>query len=550
LKLIKKILDNPEHAARNIIFSLMLVISAFCFTESFMHTMELRQTEEAFEKIIYHNDNFILNGIFIIVFLFVLSALVKKLEKMPLKFLTTVMAELVILSGIVWVFSSRMHPMEDSYQVTEAARCAALNNYDFVREEYFNTYPFQLGYVFFCEMIFRIFGPDRQNLIYMQVLNVFMLSASYCAIVFIIRKITGSKRASVLAVLSFILCPAPLIYSSFLYGVIPGFTFAVYALLFEILFFTTEKTVRFLYLALSALFIGTAVMIKMNYYIFLIAILIIAAVMTLKKLRISSLIFITAVFAVSMTINPLIRSRYEKLADTKLDPGVPIISYISMGLHYPENVLGCNAAGWYNGFYTVGVYEYYDHDIEKVRERSAAQVKERIAFFIGNFNECNDFFYEKNMSQWNEPTCSCIWLNQNRPRYGNTCGKLAEYVCGNGSAAATSIMNFLQMFTYLGTLAGIYYGLKTKKDIFYCAIPLIVLGGFIYHMFAEGKSQYILPYYILLCGFSACGTELLCKKTSVILNDISSLFSSKTNKPETEKIQDNLTISSDETDSI
>jgi len=538
LKFLKKILDNPEHAARNIIFSLMLVISAFCFTESFMHTMELKQTEEAFEKIIYHSDNFILNGIVLISVLVILSILIKKIEKIPLKIMTVIMSAIVIISGILWVYSSRLHPVEDSFMVTDAAKRAAVNDYGFVKENYYNTYPFQLGYVFFCEILIRIFGTDRPDLLYMQVLNVLMLAASYCALVFIIRKVTGSKKSAVLAVLAFTLCPAPVIYTSFLYGVIPGFTFSVYALLFEILFFKTEKKIRFLYLALSAVCIGTAVMIKMNNYIFLVAIIITAAVLTVKKFRISSLLFIAAVFAVSMTINPLVKSRYEKLADTRLDPGIPIISYISMGLHYPENVAGCTAAGWYNGYYTVVVYDQYEHDLEKVKKESLSQVKERLGFFINNFTECDDFFYEKNMSQWNEPTYSCIWLNQNRPRYDGKCGKIAEYICGDGTANVSSIMNLLQMFTYLGVLAGIYYGLKYKKDIFYCTIPLIVLGGFMYHMFAEGKSQYILPYYILLCGFSACGTEILCEKTSVLLNGISSLFSFKTiesdNAPKTD----------------
>ena len=59
--------------------------------------------------------------------------------------------------------------------------------------------------------------------------------------------------------------------------------------------------------------------------------------------------------------------------------------------------------------------------------------------------------------------------------------------------------------------------------ILYALIPLIcssliliVLGAFLYHMIFEGKSQYIMPYYIILTGFSGAGTDLLIQKINGI----------------------------------
>lgn len=36
-------------------------------------------------------------------------------------------------------------------------------------------------------------------------------------------------------------------------------------------------------------------------------------------------------------------------------------------------------------------------------------------------------------------------------------------------------------------------------------LPLIVLGGFLYHLLFEAKSLYILPYFVMLVPYAAYG---------------------------------------------
>ena len=61
---------------RNIICAFALVILGFCLIESFMHTMELRKSDEAFEGIIYHSDNFLVNAICIAVVLLLVALVI------------------------------------------------------------------------------------------------------------------------------------------------------------------------------------------------------------------------------------------------------------------------------------------------------------------------------------------------------------------------------------------------------------------------------------------------------------------------------------------
>ena len=65
-------------------------------------------------------------------------------------------------------------------------------------------------------------------------------------------------------------------------------------------------------------------------------------------------------------------------------------------------------------------------------------------------------------------------------------------------------MNQHQQFIFLGMLMGLAALLK-KRDILSCILPLIILGGLTYHLLFEAKSQYALPYFILMMPVAAMG---------------------------------------------
>ena len=89
-------------------------------------------------------------------------------------------------------------------------------------------------------------------------------------------------------------------------------------------------------------------------------------------------------------------------------------------------------------------------------------------------------------------------------------------------------MNIFQLFVYISSFAGIIVCIK-KKDIFCTGLILIVLGGFLYHMIFEGKSQYIMPYFILLTGFSGVG---ICR----LIDFTDSIIAKGKNKPAEKEI--------------
>lgn len=499
---------------RNIICAFALVILGFCLIESFMHTMELRKSDEAFEGIIYHSDNFLVNAICIAVVLLLVALVIPYLEKIPIGIQMGVLAAVTITLGSIWVLSSQSAPTEDSFMVTNAARMASEGDYSFMSDRYFSNYSFQLGFVLYCECFMRLFGP-HDTLLYFEFINVVLLAAAYMGLILILRRLFHSKRIQTIACLTLLFCMQPILFSVFIYGVIPGITFAIYAVLCEILYFQSEKKIKYLWAACSAVCIALAAMVKLNNYIILIAMVMMALIKLVQRRKLSDLIYIVVAVLLTLSINSSVCKLYEARSDTKLNDSLPMISYAVMGLNYPYNVVGCTAAGWYNGSYTLGNFESHNYDAKEAAAASKEQIKERLSYFAHHYQETNDFFYEKNMSQWNEPTYASIWINIVRIKYQEV-GKIATYVCDTAPEKTTQYMNVYQLLIFLGAFAGVFCCWK-KKDVFCPCFLLIIVGAFFYHMIFEGKSQYILPYFLLLCGFSAVGMDFLSKKVEAIL---------------------------------
>lgn len=515
-------ISRTEEYVRNLICTLMLVIMGFLFFESFMHSMRLSHTEEMFEGISYHHDNFIYNAVYMAAALTVSAFIMPRLEKIQVKVFTGILMAATVLFGTVWVISSQASPTADQFVVSHAAYLASLDDYSFMEDKYFSNCPYQLGMVLFYEIQIRLFNGLSDTIIYTQIINVIYLALAYLGLIIIIGKLFGSKRIQIFSAVAMLMSVQPLLYTTFVYAVIPGIANVIFALLFEIKYFETENRKKYLYAALSVFFMVFSIMIKTNNYIALIAIAGTAAVKFISRKKLSDLVYIAVMVVLSVNILSAVASSYEKRSGVELGEAVPMTGYIAMGLSDPEGVLGCNAMGWYSSYYTFTNHSSNNYDAEKSSEFAVNGIKERLKKFSSDYSYANDFFYEKNTSQWNEPSFATFWMNEVMYRYnGVTPGKIAGSIidanAGESYSALAEYMNVTQLFVYMSAFAGIFICFR-KKDIFCSSLILIVLGAFLYHMIFEAKSQYILPYYILLLGFSGVGTEFLTTKFTELRN--------------------------------
>jgi hypothetical protein len=189
---------------------------------------------------------------------------------------------------------------------------------------------------------------------------------------------------------------------------------------------------------------------------------------------------------------------YEKRSGTDLGDAVPYSAWIYMGLSEAEN-----APGWYNIYKSVYLYEAADFDPEVTNKEAVSEIKDRLAYFADHKQYASNFFYRKIVSQWNETSYESIWNNQIRSQYKEKTG-IAKWVCDKGQTDVEKIMDIWTQLVFLGFFAGCL-ALFRKKNFLALMLPLMILGGFMYHCMSEAKSQYSLVYYILMAGFAGYG---------------------------------------------
>ena len=520
----KKIVCNENRFEKFCQYAISLVVLAFLVflsLNSLLHTTGMKvirpgegiengvySIKENIECVIYYDDSFYLNIVYFIISAALCFIVIPRSKKIPVWSMALFITIWTVLIGTIWVYSSQVLPSGDSGMVFDASVLASKNDFSFFDYDYFHNYPYQLGYVLFNEIFIRIhniFAPYT-TAFFIEVLNVFFLAFTYCALLLLNKELFNDNRICAITTLIFALSAAPVIFSTFVYGIIPGLMFAVWAFYFEVKYLKTDK---FVFAVISAVLMAAAMVIKPNYLIFLIAMIMLVIIKFISRKKfIKDIAFVLIAIILANAASPVVIHSYEKRAGIDLGDSIPYASWISMGLNESEI-----APGWYNAAYTVHNFTNNNRDAEKTAEVSKENIKERVIFFMKHPQYTHNFFYLKTVSQWNETSYQSIWNNQIRIQYKDK-GTIARIICnGKGEKLAKKWMDIIAQFVFISSSIGLLFCIK-NKNILTLILPITVFGGFLYHTISEGKSQYIMPYYILLLGFAAYGICMLYDKMS------------------------------------
>lgn len=460
----------------------------------------LYRIREGWEMVVFYSDGFVGNILYLALFAVICWLIMPALKKIPLWAELAFVALWTIILGAVWVYSSHSMPTEDSGIVTNAANSFARNDFGVLNPEsrYFRNYSFQLGYVFFTEIVIRIrllFG-EPQNLLYLEMLNAIFLAAAYVGVILINSRIFKDQRVRHITAFIMLFAAQPIIFCTFTYGIIIGITFAIYSVLFMILYFQKDN---FIFGILSAVFLAAAVAIKSNNNIVLVAVAAIIFVMMFRRKKfIKDIIYLALTCTLAISIMPVIKSSYEKRSGEDLGEPIPYSAWFVLGLNETYN-----GPGWYNPYHTIDLYSNAGFDPAEANKEAVRRIGERIKYFRENKQYTNEFFYKKFLSQWNETTYQSIWNNTIRANYEPRSG-IAEWVCDKHQSGVKNYMDLYAQLIFAACFAGIIACLK-NKNFLSITLPLIILGGMLYHLLAEAKSQYSLSYFILMIGFAGYG---------------------------------------------
>lgn len=485
-----------------ILLAFMLLISC----SAFLQTSYLNTNDISGENIDIYSDNVFLNMILLVLYISAIYLFAKCTEAINARRMELVLYGWMLLFGGLFIVSTKLAApvYSDSFILTNAAMEAAEGYYGSM-ENYFVRFPFQLGYVLYCEVFFRVVLavlpglPEGYYFLALQGINLLWLMLSYFALLRILELFDFGVVVSKICMLLMFFAFQPVMSCTFLYGNLPGFALGTLAVWLFLLFI---KKGWLHYALLCALCLGLAVTLKLNLMIFLVAIGCIWLVELVKKFSLKSLVCLALCIVSVLTVSKLPQSCYENRSGYDFGEGIPMTAWLAMGMSE-----GHAAAGWYKEDNTVTAFKESGNDPQATGEKAKQVISQRVGYFASQPAEALRFFSEKLRSQWNEPSYDSIWLNQVFLSFSQK-GGLYTLCCDKGEKLTMSLMNQHQQMVMLGMLLGVI-ALFKKRDILSCILPLIILGGFMYHMLFEAKSQYALPYFILMLPVAAYGLAAL-----------------------------------------
>ena len=484
-----------------LVLAFMLALTFCAFTQ----TADLNTNDPSGEHIDFYSDNVFLNLLMQAMILCTLYLFYRHCDHIPLTRIQIVLGLWVFLTGTLFVASVKLRApyYTDSYMVTYAAQRAAVHDYSILHDPYFRRFPFQLGYVLYSELFFRVAGrilagmPEGYQWLALQEVNLLWLILAEIAVVQASRLLFKHERTVKLTAALLFVCFQPILSVTFLYGNTPSFACGCTAI-WMFLLYLKNKRLRFA--LLTALFLTAAVTLKLNLLIFLVAIGGVWLLESMKERSWRSFICLVLTVACVLCVSKQPQQLYEKRMRQSFGSGIPMIAWMAMG--FDE---GHAAPGWYKEDHTVTAFYRTGEDPRATAALARLTLKNRAADFAAHPKQALHFFWDKFRSQWNEPTYESIWLNQVHMSFSEK-GGVYSFLCGEGSAErrTTAVMNQFQQLVYLGMLLGCI-GLWHRKETKSCLLPLIVLGGLLYHLLFEAKSQYALPYFVLMLPVAAYG---------------------------------------------
>ena len=487
---------------------------------SFFETSVFEKSNIAMEVIQYAKDNLLLNLFFTVLFFVLLFRLRRHYDffaKINLRVMEVALVVWVLLLGLFWVISVTSVPAADSGMIYHTATQAAQGNYAsmlnndptspmadyYYNHSYYNYFPYQLSFVAFSELFYRIFGTGSSMPI--QIFNVLTLSSAYYAVAKIAYLLFNRRSVEFITIIMLAGCLQPILFCTYVYGNIIGMSAALWACLFLLKYFRSR---RYVWLIPSALMLTLSVFVKYNNLIYLAAFVILLIVHAIREKKWQSIAFGVAVCILCVLVPSIPARVYEAKAQTQFEKGVPQICFLDMGLQDSSM-----ASGWYSKT-AVDDYYYAGFDADTAAGIAKQNIGVRMSYLNSQPDMLLGFFNAKLLSQWNEPTYESIWISQVKEHEHPVSDFVNNVYTGGTGQFLEVYFNFQMQCLLLLFVVGIYLLFFTKKlSLETMLLPLVLLGALGYHLLFEAKSQYALTYIPLMIPTAAFALNtILCGK--------------------------------------
>lgn len=428
-------------------------------------------------------------------------------------YIGAVVGAAISLFFIWWISITHYEPISDQiYCLLHAKELLNGDNHAWTSGNYMSVYPFQNGLVFFDMLLILLFGDNAY--IAFQYINVIFFVISGIAIYKTCGNMFGKENGLAVWIALLVFYPFG-IYVIYCYGTMIGFSLAALAVMFLFTYFNKRKM---RYLVLCAGFITLSMIIKLNYAIILVGILLYLIYdmiigydanlkLTAKNIK-KSAAGLIIVISICFTALKLVNMVFDNVIGCHND-GIPKIAWVAMGTHDDET-----KPGWFDG-YAEYVYKKNGMDREKTIQECKEHIGDRIAVLI-NEKRLTKFYYRKVTSQWADPTWRCFEIQHVKSNTSDS--PIKEMVNNENNQIYRQILNICQTLINFGILLYIFMKWKNFKilNIYELFNAVLMIGAFIFWTFWEANSSYVLPYYYLLIPYSVIGWKSVVSKTVLI----------------------------------
>lgn len=504
----KKWLENILTNSVKIIFLIIifyLIVVSICYSCSV----------NIYETTIYSVDSVLKNMLIILSVILICKGIVelrvKSGEKIKRIFSPIVIKKIVFvviilwtLTSLIWILSTQLQPRADQYFVLDAAsRIANGDMTPFDKGNYIHIYPNQSGIILFFNICVLVLG--NYNYIAIQILNVLAILISYYFIYKSYEILFYSKKEEKpieksLIILSLFFFIQMIFYTTFVYGNFFGLMFSVIAIYFELSFIKKEKVSK---LIISFLSIIVASLIKMNYLITMIAMIILLLYEAIINEKYKYIIYSICLVALYLLGNKLVRFTMEEISNKELTDGIPMLAWVEMSLQD-----GGYSSGWFNG-YVVNVFVENNYNTILTKVQVKEDFRNTLNQHMSNPNRFITYMNRKVISQWTNPTFQCFWINQNRRTNLDVPNWSENIIKQKGMYnVLVQYMDIMETIILFGTLIYIVINFKNIKfkEMFFA---IVFIGGFIFHIIWEAKCQYTITYFILIIPYAVKGYSTL-----------------------------------------
>lgn len=472
-----------------VVFGLFGCVIFLLFILSVFETSKINISEQ----ISFHRDFPVLHILLPAGTCWLFSFIKKSEQKIPL----AVLYGIFLCCMILWVSMTGLYPKADQFIIMDRCKNIAEKNYqDFLPGGYLYNQPHQIFLAYLSAALYSLFG-DSYVFVF-QGLNCLAMLGIYRILLIMFKKLNGKSSGGMFLSAVFLFFPLTL-YVTFVYGTVIGLFLALSAV--ELFMrYLEDKKLRYILsctacIVLSCLF-------KKNYLIFLLGMASVLVYDFVKKTDKSHIAFLCALFCALFLCNYSLTAFTERLTGIHSEGGMPGELFLMMGLQNSE--IG---PGWWNGYHEL-IFIQNNFDVEASREDARENIEKEVEKMQREPLYGAEFFLKKTASQWSEPTYESLWISQQR-KGAKDMPKLLDRLINHGgrlSEAYIFYCNLFQSFLYFGTLLFVIFYRKTVSSA-ELLIPVIFLGGFLFHIFWEAKGQYTLPYCAILLPCCIRGYE-------------------------------------------